>query len=160
MPQLCAVIDRENVTRVAVTPTLAGELLTHLTDETPRFPGIRRFSISTMFTPEPLRRERSVLRGVIPGQRTFVAGKLHHNQVRHRAVTLEKLTSACPFDHELSPMRVYSLRSMLSVSVERILVMDLQLTNDIRHHRVPCLITSAPLADLQSASGNSGCSCP
>ena len=57
MPELCAVIDRENVTRVAVTPTLASELLPWLTDEVPRFPDIRRFSISTMFTPEPLRRE-------------------------------------------------------------------------------------------------------
>src|SRR5258706_8862416 len=57
MPELCAVIDRENVTRAAVTPTLASELLPYLTEENPRFPGIRRFSISTMFTPEPLRRE-------------------------------------------------------------------------------------------------------
>jgi len=55
--ELCAVIDREDVTRVAITPTLASDLLPSLVDEKPRFPGIRRFSISTMFTPETLRRE-------------------------------------------------------------------------------------------------------
>jgi long-chain acyl-CoA synthetase len=57
VPDLTDIIDRENITRLALTPALAGEMLPHFTDDKPRFPGIRRFSISTMFTPETLRRE-------------------------------------------------------------------------------------------------------
>ena len=54
---LATLIDRENVTRVAITPTLAAGLLPHFADDRPRFPGVRRFSISTMYTPEALRAE-------------------------------------------------------------------------------------------------------
>jgi len=57
VPDLAAMIDREDITRLALTPNLLDELLPHFAGGAPRFPGIRRLSIATMFTPERLRRE-------------------------------------------------------------------------------------------------------
>ena len=54
---LSDIIDRENITRMTLTAALAREILPHCLDEKPRFPGIRRFHLSSMFTPEALRRE-------------------------------------------------------------------------------------------------------
>src|SRR5262249_23278008 len=54
---LSDIIDRENITRMTLTAALAREMLPYCLDEKPRFPGIRRFHLSSMFTPEALRRE-------------------------------------------------------------------------------------------------------
>jgi acyl-coenzyme A synthetase/AMP-(fatty) acid ligase len=54
---LCAVIDRENITRLATVPGFMSDLLQHLVDDQPRFPGIRNLTISSSLAPESLRRE-------------------------------------------------------------------------------------------------------
>lgn len=55
--EVCAVIDREDITHLAITPSLARHLLQHLNDERPRFPGLRSLALCTMAAPETLRRE-------------------------------------------------------------------------------------------------------
>jgi acyl-CoA synthetase (AMP-forming)/AMP-acid ligase II len=57
MDEICAVIDREDITHLAITPTLARDLLRQLSDERPRFPGLRSLVLCTMTAPESLRRE-------------------------------------------------------------------------------------------------------
>src|SRR5262249_42889656 len=52
---LCAVIDRENITRLALTPLHAREIMRQLPDGGPRFPGIRDLTLSTTVAPEALR---------------------------------------------------------------------------------------------------------
>ena len=53
----CSIIDRENITRLALTPLHAREVLRQLPDEGPRFPGIRDLTLTTAFAPETLLRE-------------------------------------------------------------------------------------------------------
>jgi acyl-CoA synthetase (AMP-forming)/AMP-acid ligase II len=55
--EVCAVIDREDITHLAITPTLARDLLLHFSDDKPRFPGLRSLALCTMAAPETLRRE-------------------------------------------------------------------------------------------------------
>ena len=55
--EICAVLDREDISHLAVTPTLARDMLSHLADDKPRFPGLRNLVLSTMGAPEALRRE-------------------------------------------------------------------------------------------------------
>src|SRR5258706_467831 len=55
--EICAVIDREDITHLAVTPTLARAMLSQIDGEKPRFPGLRNLVLSTMTAPEALRRE-------------------------------------------------------------------------------------------------------
>ena len=55
--EICAVIDREDITHLAVTPTLARDMLSQLDGDMPRFPGLRNLVLSTMAAPEALRRE-------------------------------------------------------------------------------------------------------
>jgi len=52
---LCAVIDRENITRLALTPLHAREIMRQLPDDGPRFPGVRDLTLSTTVAPEALR---------------------------------------------------------------------------------------------------------
>jgi acyl-CoA synthetase (AMP-forming)/AMP-acid ligase II len=54
---LCHIIDRENITRMALTPMHAKQILQQLPDDGPRFPGLRELMLSTTFAPETLRRE-------------------------------------------------------------------------------------------------------
>jgi long-chain acyl-CoA synthetase len=53
----CAIVDRENITRLALTPLHAREVMQQLPDAGPRFPGIRDLTLSTAFAPETLLRE-------------------------------------------------------------------------------------------------------
>jgi long-chain acyl-CoA synthetase len=55
--EVCAAIDREDITHLAVTPTLARDMLSQLDGDKPRFPGLRNLVLSTMAAPEALRRE-------------------------------------------------------------------------------------------------------
>ncbi len=55
--ELCRVIDREDITRLAVVPTLMSALLSQLAGDRPRFPGIRNLMLSSSLIPEGLRRE-------------------------------------------------------------------------------------------------------
>jgi acyl-CoA synthetase (AMP-forming)/AMP-acid ligase II len=53
----CQLIDRENITRLALTPLHAREIMRQLPDDRPRFPGVRDLTLSTAFAPEALRFE-------------------------------------------------------------------------------------------------------
>jgi acyl-CoA synthetase (AMP-forming)/AMP-acid ligase II len=55
--ELSAVIDREDITRLAVIPVLIEALLGRLAGDRPRFPGIRNLTLSSSLIPEGLRRE-------------------------------------------------------------------------------------------------------
>ena len=54
---LSRIIDREDITHLAITPTFARDLLAHFPGEKPRFPGLRNLALCTMAAPETLRRE-------------------------------------------------------------------------------------------------------
>ena len=56
LDELRAIVDREDITHLAITPTLARDLLRGLADDQPRFPGLRNLVLSTMDAPEDLRR--------------------------------------------------------------------------------------------------------
>jgi acyl-CoA synthetase (AMP-forming)/AMP-acid ligase II len=53
----CEAIDRENITRLALTPLHAREIMRQLPDDGPRFPGVHDLTLSTTAAPEALRRE-------------------------------------------------------------------------------------------------------
>jgi acyl-CoA synthetase (AMP-forming)/AMP-acid ligase II len=57
LAELCEVIDREQITHLTITPTFARDLLLHLSDDKPRFPGLRNLALCTMAVPEAMRRE-------------------------------------------------------------------------------------------------------
>jgi long-chain acyl-CoA synthetase len=55
---LCDIVDRENITRLALTPLHAREVMGQLPDGAPpRFPGVRELGLSTTVAPETLRSE-------------------------------------------------------------------------------------------------------
>jgi acyl-CoA synthetase (AMP-forming)/AMP-acid ligase II len=62
--EMCGIIDRENITRLSLTPMHVREIMQRLPDEGPRFPGLRELNLSTTSAPETLRRE--VRRRVTP----------------------------------------------------------------------------------------------
>jgi long-chain acyl-CoA synthetase len=53
----CRIVDREDITRLALTPMHAREILRQVPESGPRFPGVRELMLSTTFTPEALRAE-------------------------------------------------------------------------------------------------------
>jgi acyl-CoA synthetase (AMP-forming)/AMP-acid ligase II len=53
----CRIVDREDITRLALTPMQAREILRQVPEQGPRFPGVRELMLSTTFTPEALRSE-------------------------------------------------------------------------------------------------------
>jgi acyl-CoA synthetase (AMP-forming)/AMP-acid ligase II len=55
--QLYAIIDRDGINRLAMTPTHAQAMLPAMSEDAPRFPRIRRLEISTAAVPDALRRE-------------------------------------------------------------------------------------------------------
>jgi acyl-CoA synthetase (AMP-forming)/AMP-acid ligase II len=55
LEDICAVVDRENITRLALTPLHAREIMRHFADDGPRFPGVRDLTLSTTVAPEALR---------------------------------------------------------------------------------------------------------
>jgi acyl-CoA synthetase (AMP-forming)/AMP-acid ligase II len=57
LAEFCELIDRENITRLALTPLHAREIMRQLPAAAPRFPGVRDLTLSTTVAPEALRRE-------------------------------------------------------------------------------------------------------
>ena len=57
VPALFDIVDRENITRMALTAAFARQMLPHCPDGKPRLPGLRRFQLGSVFAPEALRRE-------------------------------------------------------------------------------------------------------
>ena len=53
----CQLVDRENITRLALTPMHAREIMQQLPEDGPRFPAVRDLTLSTTFAPETLRAE-------------------------------------------------------------------------------------------------------
>lgn len=54
--ELCRIVDRENITRLALTPTQAEEIMRRLPEDGPRFPGLQELMLSTAAAPAELRR--------------------------------------------------------------------------------------------------------